>query len=141
MAFIFCPFYIANYGNNSTFALNESKSEILYMVKKRTKTKAQSQSVNYKKAIGLDAMFANEKTNFTVGFTILMLAIYIIMAFFSYFNTAAEDQSLVMHPVAGDLTNTSREFIIIAAHTVLIFQISLFIPASDFPLFYFLFFC
>ncbi len=110
MAFIFCPFYIANYGNNSTFALNESKSEILYMVKKRTKTKAQSQSVNYKKAIGLDAMFANEKTNFTVGFTILMLAIYIIMAFFSYFNTAAEDQSLVMHPVAGDLTNTSREF-------------------------------
>ena len=60
MAF-FCPFYIANYGNNSTFALNESKSEILYMVKKRTKTKAQSQSVNYKKAIGLDAMFANER--------------------------------------------------------------------------------
>ena len=78
------------------------------MTRKKTKTKPAP--VNYKKAMGFDSMFANEKTNFTVGFTVLMLAVYIIICFCSYFNTADADQSLVMHPLAGDLINTGREF-------------------------------
>ena len=60
--------------------------------------------------MGFDSMFANEKTNFTAGLTILFLAIYIVICFWSYFNTAADDQSLVMHPAAGDIVNTGREF-------------------------------
>ena len=78
------------------------------MTRKKTKTKPAP--VNYKKAMGFDSMFANEKTNFTVGVTVLMLAVYIIICFCSYFNTADADQSLVMHPLAGDLINTGREF-------------------------------
>lgn len=58
----------------------------------------------------MDAIIANDKTNFTVGITLFMLAVYIFICFFSYFNTAAEDQSLVMRPMAGDMLNTGREF-------------------------------
>ena len=78
------------------------------MTKKKTRSK--QSLVNYKKAMGFDSMFANEKTNFTVGVTVFMLAVYIIICFCSYFNTAAADQSLVMHPLAGDLVNSGREF-------------------------------
>ena len=78
------------------------------MPKKKTKTK--TSPVTYKKAMGFDSMFASEKTNFTVGLTVLALAIYIIICFCSYFNTAADDQSLVLHPMAGDLVNSGREF-------------------------------
>lgn len=78
------------------------------MTKKKTRSK--QSPVNYKKAMGFDSMFANEKTNFTVGVTVFMLAVYIIICFCSYFNTAAADQSLVMHPLAGDLVNSGREF-------------------------------
>ncbi len=78
------------------------------MAKRKSNKKAST--VTYKKAIGLDSLIANEKTNFSVGFTILVLAIFIIICFCSYFNTAADDQSLVMHPLSGDLTNKSREF-------------------------------
>ena len=76
----------------------------------KKKKKKKQDNVSYKKAMGFDSMFANEKTNFTAGLTILFLAIYIIICFWSYFNTAAYDQSLVMHPAAGDIVNTGREF-------------------------------
>ena len=78
------------------------------MTKKKTRSK--QSPVNYKKAMGFDSMFANEKTNFTVGVTVFMLAVYLIICFCPYFNTAAADQSLVMHPLAGDLVNSGREF-------------------------------
>ncbi len=82
------------------------------MRKKITKKNQTSKAdtVSYKKAMGFDAMFANEKTNFTAGITVFIFAIYIIICFCSYFNTAAADQSLVMHPMAGDLINSGREF-------------------------------
>ena len=76
----------------------------------KKKKKKKQDNVSYKKAMGFDSMFANEKTNFTAGLTILFLAIYIVICFWSYFNTAADDQSLVMHPAAGDIVNTGREF-------------------------------
>ena len=78
------------------------------MAQKKKKTK--QNNVSYKKAVGFDAMFANEKTNFTVGLTVFVIAVYIIICFWSYFNTAAADQSLVMHPMTGDLINSDREF-------------------------------
>ena len=66
--------------------------------------------ISFKEAIGFNAVFANEKTNFTVGITLLVLAILMIISFVSYFSTCDADQSLVMHPLPGDFANTGREF-------------------------------
>lgn len=74
------------------------------------KKKDKHNSVSYKKAVGFDAMFANEKLLFITGLTVFVLAVYITICFWSYFNTASADQSLVMHPMAGDLINSGREF-------------------------------
>ena len=78
------------------------------MAKKR-QTKARK-DVSFREAIGFNAVFANEKTNFTVGFTLLVLAVLMIISFISYFGTCDADQSLVMHPQPGDFANTGREF-------------------------------
>ena len=75
--------------------------------KKQNKSK---KDVSYKEAIGLSNMFHNDTTNFTVGISSLVVSIFIIICFVSYFTTAASDQSLVTHPMAGDLANTGREF-------------------------------
>ncbi|MBO7646183.1 MAG: DNA translocase FtsK 4TM domain-containing protein, partial [Prevotella sp.] len=75
--------------------------------KKQTKI---GRKVSFKEAIGFNAVFANEKTNFTVGITLLVLAVLMIISFISYFTTCDADQSLVMHPLPGDFANTGREF-------------------------------
>lgn len=75
--------------------------------KKQNKTK---KDVSYKDAIGISNMFHNDTTNFTVGISALAVSVFIIICFVSYFSAAPADQSLVMHPAAGDLANTGREF-------------------------------
>ena len=66
--------------------------------------------VSFKEAIGFNAVFANEKTNFTVGITLFVMAVLMIISFISYFTTCDADQSLVLNPMPGDLANTGREF-------------------------------
>ena len=78
------------------------------MIKKRQAKRRKD--VSFKEAIGFNAVFANEKTNFTVGTTLLVLAVLMIISFVSYFSTCNADQSLVMHPLPGDFANTGREF-------------------------------
>lgn len=75
--------------------------------KKQNKTK---KNVSFKEAIGFNAVFANEKTNFTVGITLFGLSIFMIICFISYFSTCDVDQSLVLNPLPGDFANTGREF-------------------------------
>ena len=75
--------------------------------KKQNKT---SNKVSFKEVIGFNAVFANEKTNFTVGITLFVVAVLMIISFISYFSTCDADQSLVLNPMPGDLANTGREF-------------------------------
>ena len=69
-----------------------------------------SKKVSYQDAIGLSSVFANEKANFTLGITLLIISILVLISFISYFSSSADDQSFVLHPMAGDITNTGREF-------------------------------
>ena len=78
--------------------------------KKNSKTNISGQKSSYFDAIGLSNIFANDKTNFTVGITLFAFAIFIVTCLVSYFSTAASDQSLVLHPMPGDFTNTGHEF-------------------------------
>lgn len=78
------------------------------MVKSRSRNKKKSTSSRVR--VGYDAMFHNESTNFTVGFILLTIAVFMFICFGSYIVTAADDQSLVLSPVAGDVANTGHSF-------------------------------
>ena len=60
------------------------------MAKKKTEHKRKT----FTEAIGLNNII-NDKTGFIAGLILLCVAIYICVAFFSYFSTGAADQSLV----------------------------------------------
>ena len=45
-----------------------------------------------------------------LGFILLLIALYITVAFISYFSTGAADQSLVRHLQEGDISNTQQAF-------------------------------
>ena len=64
---------------------------------------------SFKVALGFDN-FTGEKTNFTVGITLFILSIVMIICFISYFSTADADQSLLEHPMPGDFVNKQRVF-------------------------------
>ena len=92
------------------FFYNDSKlTQIPNMAKKKQK-ESPAKRVSFKDAIGFNAVFANEKTNFTVGLILLALSIVTIISFISFFSTGAADQSLVQNPQPGDFANTGREF-------------------------------
>ncbi len=71
--------------------------------------KKKNGKTSYKFALGIDQL-TGEKTNFTVGISLFVLSIFVIICFASYFNTAAADQSLLEHPMVGDFLNSQREF-------------------------------
>ena len=76
------------------------------MARKKTERKASS----FNEAVGFKNMFNNEKVNFILGLVLLLFAIYIIIAFVSYFSTGAADQSLVLKLRPGEVENSSRVF-------------------------------
>ena len=76
------------------------------MARKKTERKASP----FNEAVGFKNMFNNEKVNFILGLVLLLFAIYIIIAFVSYFSTGAADQSLVLKLRPGEVENSSRVF-------------------------------
>ena len=73
------------------------------------KKKNTSKSKSFSEAIGLKNI-VNEKTNFVTGIILLCLAIYIIIAFISYFKTGEADQSLVLGLHPGEIENSTKAF-------------------------------
>ena len=73
------------------------------------KKKSEHKSKTFTEALGLNNII-NDKTGFVVGLILLCVAIYICVAFFSYFNTGAADQSLVTDLRPGEVENANRAF-------------------------------
>ena len=71
--------------------------------------KSERKSKTFTEALGLNNII-NDKTGFVVGLILLCVAIYICVAFFSYFNTGAADQSLVTDLRPGEVENANRAF-------------------------------
>lgn len=80
------------------------------MTKKKTTKSSAKATATFSEAIGIDKIFSNERINFVLGFCILIIAIYFIWAFISYFVTGAADQSLIESPRPGEMMNENREF-------------------------------
>lgn len=75
------------------------------MVRKKT----ERTSKTFIEALGVKSIF-NDKTGLIIGLLLVLLAIYICFAFFSYFSTGQADQSLVTDLRPGELKNTGQEF-------------------------------
>lgn len=76
------------------------------MVKKRkgnnNKSKAKSPS--------LKEIFFSERTNFLVGFFLMLIACFMVLSFISYLNTGQMDQSLLVDLRPGEFQNAERSF-------------------------------
>lgn len=75
------------------------------MAKKKTESKPKT----FSEAIGLNYI-VNDKTGFVFGLILLCLAIFIFIAFISYFSTGQTDQSLVTALRPGEIENSAKEF-------------------------------
>ena len=78
--------------------------------KKSSKQKASKQSVSFSEALGINKIFQNERLIFYVGVILFALAIYMTLAFVSFFTSGADDQSIIENLRAGELQNANHEF-------------------------------
>ena len=79
------------------------------MVKKK-KVKNEKNSSSLSGVLGFKDIFLNERLKFFFGLVLLVLAIYMIFAFISYFTTGAADESLIEDPRDGEVLNQNHEF-------------------------------
>ena len=89
--------------------LHQNFANYINMVKKK-KGKSEKSSSVAKKTMGIKNIFQNEKVNFIIGIFLLIVAVYFILAFISYFSTGAADQSLIEDPREGEMLNEHHEF-------------------------------
>ena len=80
------------------------------MAKKKSESKSKNNGFNLTKVLGFKDMFHNEKLNFVLGCLLVCVAIYLILAFISYFSTGAADQSLIEDPRDGEIQNVHHEW-------------------------------
>lgn len=76
------------------------------MVRKKSESKTKK---TFSEAIGINYII-NDKTNFVFGLLLILLAIYLIIAFISYFSTGQADQSMVTDMRPDEWLNTGHEF-------------------------------
>lgn len=60
--------------------------------------------------VGFDTIFHNDIINFIIGVVLVLLSIYIIISFISFFSTGKADQSLVLDLRPGDILNSNKAF-------------------------------
>ena len=76
------------------------------MIKKKTK---EAPLKDITKASGIKEMWKGETMRFLIGVLLLLIAIFMILSFSSYFITGAEDQSILEDPRPEDLRNTNND--------------------------------
>lgn len=77
---------------------------------KINKTPKSTESRSLSEILGIKRLLDNEKANFIGGFVLVVLAIYLTIAFGSYITTGADDQSLLEDPRPGEWENTEHVF-------------------------------
>ena len=73
------------------------------------KKKKEKTSKTFSEAIGAHYII-NDKTGFVLGIVLLCLALYVLVAFISYFSTGEADQSLVTALRPGEIENSTKVF-------------------------------
>jgi S-DNA-T family DNA segregation ATPase FtsK/SpoIIIE len=83
---------------------------LLAIKEKMAKKKRKEKTASFTEAIGIKNIFQNDFFNFIFGFVLILLAIYMAIAFVSYLFTGQADQSFVLDMKPGDWLNTQKEF-------------------------------
>ena len=78
------------------------------MAKKKKTTARPAKS--FSEAMGIKNIFGNDIINFLFGTFLLFVAIYVMIAFVSYFTTGQADQSMVLDMRPGEIWNSNKEF-------------------------------
>ena len=81
----------------------------LIMAKKRNEKKVKKTS-GRSWFSSIKNIFQDEKFNFVVGILLVVIAIYLTLAFVSYLTTGTADQSLIESPKEGEIMNEHHEF-------------------------------
>ena len=81
----------------------------LNMAKKK-KEKRSRQAASFSEALGIKNIFSNDILWFFMGFIIIALAVYMLIAFISYISTGAADQTMIESAREGELMNTQVVF-------------------------------
>ena len=79
------------------------------MAKKRNDKKVKNSS-GRSGFLGIKHIFQDERLSFAIGILLVVVAIYLTLAFASYFTTGAADQSLIEDPREGEVLNQNHEF-------------------------------
>ena len=77
---------------------------------KKKKEKRPTRSSGFADALGVKNIFSNEILWIFVGFIIIALAIYMLIAFISYLSTGAADQTMIESAREGELMNPEVVF-------------------------------
>ena len=78
------------------------------MAKKRKKTERTASSLA--EAIGFNNILHHERVNFFIGLLLVVVSIYLILAFISFLATGAADQSMIEELRTGEMQNQQNEF-------------------------------
>lgn len=65
---------------------------------------------SFSEIVGLKIIFQNDILNSILGLILILLSIYMIIAFISYFSTGQYDQSLILDHTSQEILNKNREF-------------------------------
>ena len=88
--------------------LHRNIESLRQMAKKRKKTEQTAHS--FTEALGINHIFHNERVNFFLGLLTIIIAIYFILAFLSFFSTGTADQSMIEEIRSGEFQNQHHEF-------------------------------
>ena len=81
------------------------------MAKKKKEKKSQKSNDNsLSRVLNFDKIFHNETLNFTLGIAVVLVAVFMALAFVSYLSTGAADQSMIEDPREGEILNQHQEF-------------------------------
>ena len=89
--------------------LHQNIENRLIMARKK-KEKNMKSSTGFTSMLSIDNIFHNEKLNAFIGIFLILLALYLSLAFVSYFSTGAADQSLLEDLRDGEILNQNHEF-------------------------------
>lgn len=74
------------------------------------KKKKSNTNKTLSEVVGFKNIFQNDIINFITGIVLILLSIYIIIAFISFFSTGQHDQSLVLDLRPGEILNSNKAF-------------------------------
>ena len=78
--------------------------------KKKEKRSQKSFGNSLSSVLSFDKIFHNETLNFTLGIAVVLVAVFLSLAFISYLSTGAADQSMIEDPREGEILNQHQEF-------------------------------